>query len=479
MNRLRLPGWTIAAASVALGFGVQPAAWQGQAGTPIALHPGNPHYFLWRGRPTILITSGRALRRGAEPGLRLSQVPRHAGRRRHELHARLQRRLRRARRARSTSRATRWPRRPAASSPVGAQRRAGLRERRQQVRSRALGRRVLRPAEGLRRLRRRKNVVVELTLFCPMYEEMQWKLSPMNAANNVNGVGTVGAHRRLHARQARRPAGRAGGAHAQDRHGAERVRQPLLRDLQRAVLRRRDDRLAASHRRRDRRDRARPAARSISIAQNIANKSAKIEKPHPAVSIFNFHYATPPDTVGMNYALNKVIGDDETGFRGTDRRALPDRSLGLHPRGRRAVQQPRLLVRRRPRGRHLRLSGDAARRRQPRVSPPDEDSERLHPRLRLRPHEAGQLGDQGRRAAGGDRAGAGRARQGDGDLRAEGRCDRAVVGALDRLHRGAVERRVRVPHVFQRRHSAAGERRRRSSRTGPITARRKTPAASR
>src|SRR5262249_44967520 len=31
---------------------------------------------------------------------------------------------------------------------------------------------------------------------------------------------------------------------------------------------------------------------------------------------FNFHYATPPETVGMNFALNKVIGDDETGFRG-------------------------------------------------------------------------------------------------------------------------------------------------------------------
>src|SRR5688572_16968424 len=25
---------------------------------PIALHPANPHYFEWRGRPTILITSG-------------------------------------------------------------------------------------------------------------------------------------------------------------------------------------------------------------------------------------------------------------------------------------------------------------------------------------------------------------------------------------------------------------------------------------
>ena len=52
------------------------------------------------------------------------------------------------------------------------------------------------------------------------------------------------------------------------------------------------------------------------LAQNIANEKAKIERPNPAVSIFNFHYATPPATVGMNYGLGKAIGDDETGFRG-------------------------------------------------------------------------------------------------------------------------------------------------------------------
>ncbi len=27
-------------------------------GRPIALHPDNPHYFIWRGEPTLLITSG-------------------------------------------------------------------------------------------------------------------------------------------------------------------------------------------------------------------------------------------------------------------------------------------------------------------------------------------------------------------------------------------------------------------------------------
>ena len=53
------------------------------------------------------------------------------------------------------------------------------------------------------------------------------------------------------------------------------------------------------------------------ISQNIANGSEKIENPHPIVSIFNFHYAVPPDAVAANYHLNKVIGDNETGFRGT------------------------------------------------------------------------------------------------------------------------------------------------------------------
>jgi hypothetical protein len=52
------------------------------------------------------------------------------------------------------------------------------------------------------------------------------------------------------------------------------------------------------------------------ITQNIANGFAKIENPHPAVSVFNFHYAWPPVAVAMNYQLGKAIGDNETGFRG-------------------------------------------------------------------------------------------------------------------------------------------------------------------
>ena len=54
------------------------------------------------------------------------------------------------------------------------------------------------------------------------------------------------------------------------------------------------------------------------ISLNIANGRKKVDVPHPTVSIFNFHYCVPPDTVAMNYGLNKVIGENETGFRGKD-----------------------------------------------------------------------------------------------------------------------------------------------------------------
>jgi hypothetical protein len=52
------------------------------------------------------------------------------------------------------------------------------------------------------------------------------------------------------------------------------------------------------------------------ISMNIANGSRRVEDPHPMVSIFNFHYSTPPDAVAMNYDHRRVIGENETGFRG-------------------------------------------------------------------------------------------------------------------------------------------------------------------
>lgn len=35
----------------------------------------------------------------------------------------------------------------------------------------------------------KRGIVVELTLFCPYYDDSMWAVSPMNPANHVNGVG--------------------------------------------------------------------------------------------------------------------------------------------------------------------------------------------------------------------------------------------------------------------------------------------------
>ncbi len=36
-----------------------------------------------------------------------------------------------------------------------------------------------------------KAIIVELVIFCPLYEESMWDVSPMNARNNVNGLGAI------------------------------------------------------------------------------------------------------------------------------------------------------------------------------------------------------------------------------------------------------------------------------------------------
>ena len=52
------------------------------------------------------------------------------------------------------------------------------------------------------------------------------------------------------------------------------------------------------------------------ISQNISNGSKRVEDPDPNVSILNFHYSHPPESVAMNYELRRVIGNNETGFDG-------------------------------------------------------------------------------------------------------------------------------------------------------------------
>src|SRR5262249_19043908 len=52
------------------------------------------------------------------------------------------------------------------------------------------------------------------------------------------------------------------------------------------------------------------------FARNYCNDKCTVTSPN-AISILNFHYAHPPDAVGLNDAQNRALSYDETGFEGT------------------------------------------------------------------------------------------------------------------------------------------------------------------
>ena len=163
-------------------------------------------------------------------------------------------------------------------------------------------------------------IIVEVNLFCPFYEDKShqskmWPLSPFHPDNNINGLGNILSH----------------DVYTMDKHGGllevqERfVRQVVesLKEFDNVYYEICNEPYFAGvtlewqHHMADVISEALRKTESPKlISQNIANGSAHVENPHPAVSIFNFHYTYPPKVVAENSTLNKVIGENETGFRG-------------------------------------------------------------------------------------------------------------------------------------------------------------------
>lgn len=162
----------------------------------------------------------------------------------------------------------------------------------------------------------KRGVIVEMNLFCPFYQDSMWNLSPQNAKNNVNNVGRCKREEvytldkndgllKFHQEMTRKIVREL---NEFDNLYYEICNEPyfggVTMDWQHRIV----DTIVDT-------EKNLPNKHLISL--NIANGSKKIEKPHPAVSIFNFHYASPPTAVAENYHLNKLIGDNETGFKGT------------------------------------------------------------------------------------------------------------------------------------------------------------------
>jgi len=292
---------------------------------PIQLHPDNPHYFLWRGKPTVLITSGEhygaMLNRAFDYSKYLKTLKSYG-----------------FNLTRTFS--------GAYCEPLGAfkiQNNTLAPAKSQLIcpwaRSNTPG-----YANGgnkfdltkwdsayFKRLRNflaeagKCGVVVELVLFCPFYKDDMWKLSPMNAANNVNGIGKM------------------------ERTKAYTLNHPKLLAVQDAMVRKIVEELRdfdnvyyeICNEPYERSGQSKAWQAHIAetivaaegkfchkhlIAQNLPWRPQNLPKGTQNrimhvrhVSILNFHSASPPKPVALYYDLNKVITYDETS-RGTNKK---------------------------------------------------------------------------------------------------------------------------------------------------------------
>jgi hypothetical protein len=277
---------------------------------PLSLHPENPHYLLFRDRPTVLITSGEHY--GAVLNLDFDYVTYLDELQRHDLNLT---------RTFSGSYCEGWGEgwntlnpaqgrylSPWARSDVPGYADGGAKfdlDRWDEAYFARLNDFVAQAGQ--------RGIVVELVLFCVFYGDEQWSLCPLNARNNVNGIGAGG---REHVFDESDPAMMA-------------VQERLVRRLVES-LRDHDnlyfelcnepyfdgpglgspwnDRILRI---------VRQASDRHLIALNVANGSQPVERVPDGVSVLNFHYCAPPDAVAVNQRHPAVVAYDESGFAGS------------------------------------------------------------------------------------------------------------------------------------------------------------------
>src|SRR5579884_2485443 len=258
-------------------------------GAPLSLHPDNPHYFLFRDKPAVLITSGehygsvlnmdfdysKYLDTLAADGLNLTRTftgvyvePEDA------FHIAENTLSPKPGRFRCPWQRTDTPGYANGGNKFDLMRwDPGYFERLRDFVSKASER----------------GIVVEMNLFCPMYDDSEWRLSPMNAANNINNIGAIGAHdvydltkngdlQAIQEALVRKIVEALADA---DNVYYEICNEPYFGGVTMEWQRRIADVIAEA-------EKALPAKHLIS--QNIANGAKKVEDPIPQVSIFNFHY---------------------------------------------------------------------------------------------------------------------------------------------------------------------------------------------
>lgn len=286
---------------------------------PIALHPQNPHYFIFHNKPTILITSGEHygavmnldfnfntyLQTLNKDGLNLTRLftgafyVEPAG-------------------AFNIDRNTMAPLKERFICPWARSNEQGYANGGNKFNLDVWDTAYFTRLKKFMDVARQQNVVVELTFFCPFYDSTQWFLSPLNDINNVNHIAqniertdvyTLNEKvKNVNALQTKLVRKIVTELNQYDNLVYELINEPYFGGVTlewqhfiASVIDSTEKDLPKKH----------------LITQNIANENSVIKNPDELVSVFNFHYAAPPIAVAQNYHLNKVIGCNETGFKGT------------------------------------------------------------------------------------------------------------------------------------------------------------------
>lgn len=287
------------------------------AAKPIQLHPDNPHYFLWRGSPTVLITSAEHYGAVLNPDFdyrtyfatlaadQLNYTRIFAGGTYVEPPG-----------AFNIPRNTLAPKGDRYLCPWARSDQPGYTGGGNKFDLSRWDKAYFARLRDFVAEAGRNRIVVEVALFCPFYKDAQWVLSPLHPGNNVNttpqvtrtDVYTLDKHQGLLSIQERMVQKIVGVFRDADNVFFEICNEPYFGGVTIPWQHRIADVIMEAQK---------DHPHQKLIAQNIANGTAQVTIPHPNVSILNFHYAAPPKAVAQNYHLKRVIGDDETGFRGT------------------------------------------------------------------------------------------------------------------------------------------------------------------
>jgi len=161
----------------------------------------------------------------------------------------------------------------------------------------------------------KRGVVIEFNMNYVMYgEDLGWILNPMNIRNNINGVGSIPfnlvntiSDRGVLASQDSLLRKTVTELNQFDNVYYEICDEPYISHADQKLTDEWQNHLVSTLV-----ETERSLPNKHMIAWNYANFSAEVANPNPAVSVFNFHYAYPPTAVPLNYKWNKAIAFDET-----------------------------------------------------------------------------------------------------------------------------------------------------------------------